>query len=60
MRHEEVGMEADLVDLGGLSLDDLKELDDSALGHALRRVLADADGPGDAIAAFQSYLDGQG
>jgi FXSXX-COOH protein len=60
MSHEEIGMEAGLVDLGGLSLSDLKELDGSVLAHALRRVLADADGPGDAVAAFESYIDGPG
>lgn len=60
MSHEEIGMETDLVDLGGLSLVDLKDLDDSALAHALRRVLADPDGPGEAVAAFESSIDGLG
>lgn len=48
--------ETDLVDLDGLSLADIEQLDDSALAHALRRVLAEADGPEDPIAAFQSFI----
>lgn len=59
MRDKETSMDTDLLDLDGILLADLKELDESVLAHALRRVLADADGPEDPIAAFQSYVDGQ-
>jgi FXSXX-COOH protein len=48
--------ETDLVDLDGLALGDLNGLDDSVLAHALRRVLADADGPEDPIAAFEAFI----
>jgi FXSXX-COOH protein len=53
---DETDLETGLVDLGGLALGDLKELDDSAIAHALRRVLADADGPEDPIAAFEAFI----
>jgi FXSXX-COOH protein len=57
MRYEDIGAQVHLVELGNLSLINLHELEDSALAHALRRVLADVDKPGSALAAFQSYLD---
>ncbi|MGH3693653.1 MAG: FxSxx-COOH cyclophane-containing RiPP peptide [Pseudonocardiaceae bacterium] len=60
MSHEQIRAEADLVDLSGLSLADLRELDDSVLAHALRRILADAERPEEAVAAFESYIDGIG
>jgi FXSXX-COOH protein len=49
-------MNSALIDLDGFVLADLEELDDSALGHALRRILADADGPEDPIAGFQAFI----
>lgn len=60
MRDKETGMDTDLIDLDGISLVDLEEFDESALAHALRRILADADEPEDPIAAFQSYVGDQG
>jgi FXSXX-COOH protein len=56
MSDEETGIDSDLIDLDGVLLVDLNELDDSALAHALRRVLADADGSENPIAAFQSFI----
>ncbi|MET0423108.1 MAG: FxSxx-COOH cyclophane-containing RiPP peptide [Actinoplanes sp.] len=46
-----------LVDVSDLSLDELSALaDDSALGHALRRLADDLDEPGEPIAGFNSAL----
>lgn len=46
----------DLPDLTGLALTDLDALDDTALGQALRRILADVTRPDDAVAGFQSAI----
>ncbi len=56
MSDKEAVIETNLVNLDGLLLTDIEEFDDSALAHALRRVLADADGPEDPIAGFQSFI----
>lgn len=56
MSNDETVMNSDLIDLDEFVLADLEEFDDSALAHALRRVLADADGLEDPIAAFQSFV----
>jgi FXSXX-COOH protein len=48
--------ESNLFDLDGLVLADLEEFDDSALAHALRRVIADTDDRNDPIAIFQSLI----
>lgn len=59
MSDEATAIESDLVDLDGLSLADLaalEEFDDDVLAHALRRILADVDGPEDPIAAFQAFI----
>ncbi|MDQ3761339.1 MAG: FxSxx-COOH protein [Actinomycetota bacterium] len=48
--------ESDLFKLDGLVLADLEQLDDSALAHALRRVIADADEFDDPIALFESFI----
>lgn len=51
------GVDCDLIDVSGLSLDDIQELDQSVLAHALRRVLpASSAGEEDPIAAFQSFI----
>lgn len=48
--------ESDLFELDGLVLADLDEFDDSALVHALRRVLADTGEGDDPIARFESFI----
>jgi FXSXX-COOH protein len=45
-----------LVDLTRVSLIQLSSMDDSVLGASLRRVLAEADDPPEAIAGFQSCV----
>jgi FXSXX-COOH protein len=45
-----------LVDLTDLRLVDLRALDQTTLGTALRRVLEEADRPQDVVAGFQSAL----
>jgi FXSXX-COOH protein len=45
-----------LVDLTDVRLVDLRALDRTVLGMALRRVLEEADRPQDAVAGFQSAL----
>jgi len=49
--------ETDLINLDGLVLADLDGLDDSALVHVLRRVLADSDRHDEPIAGFQSFIE---
>lgn len=56
MSDDKTGIETKLIDLDRFALADLMELDDSALDHALRRVLADAEGEEDPIAGFQSFI----
>lgn len=56
MSDGETGTETGLADLDKLSLADLDQLDESALAQALRRVLSDAEGPENPIAAFQAFL----
>ncbi|WP_327087864.1 FxSxx-COOH protein [Nonomuraea sp. NBC_01738] len=38
-------LRSDLVDLSGIDLEEIAELPDSALGHALRRLMRDFDDP---------------
>jgi FXSXX-COOH protein len=45
-----------LIDLTDISLVDLRALDRTVLGGALRRILDSADNPEDAQAGFQSAL----
>lgn len=45
-----------LVDLTQVSLHQLSVLGDSVLGRSLRRLLAEADNPSEAIAGFQSSV----
>ncbi|MGH8905186.1 MAG: FxSxx-COOH cyclophane-containing RiPP peptide [Egibacteraceae bacterium] len=56
MKDEETAVETDLLDLDEFVLADLEEFDDSALAHALRRVMEEADGPEDPIAGFQAFI----
>jgi FXSXX-COOH protein len=47
---------SDLIDLHGLTLADLRALDDNAVADSLRRILGDIDHPADAVAGFQSAI----
>lgn len=49
-------LEADLIDLAGLSLADLEDLGQSSLGVTLRRVLDQDRQPADPVVAFQSSI----
>ncbi len=51
MNDETTGIQTDLLDLEGLSLADLTA-DETALGHALRRILGYVGSRDDPIAAF--------
>lgn len=46
----------DLVDLGQVSLSELRSLDQSVLSDALRRVVEEANNSVDAIAGFQAVI----
>jgi FXSXX-COOH protein len=46
----------DLVDLTGVGLDELMQLEPSVLAHSMRRILEDIDHPQDAVAGWQSAL----
>lgn len=45
-----------MIDLSGSSLAELVERDDSALGHALRRLTENLAQPGEPIAGFNSAV----
>jgi FXSXX-COOH protein len=45
-----------LVDLTDVHLADLRAMDETALGSALRRILEEADRPQEVVAGFQSAL----
>jgi FXSXX-COOH protein len=47
---------SDILDLHGLTLADLRALDDGAAASGLRRILRDIDRPTDAVAGFQSAI----
>jgi len=47
---------SDLVDLSGLSLADLRALNESEVAPSLYRILRDIDHPVDAVAGFQSAI----
>ena len=53
---EEKDFEAELVDLTDISLLDLKSLDDSALSRSIRRLIAEAKNPKEAVAGFNSAI----
>lgn len=53
---DENDLETDLVDLTDVPLPDLTSLDDSVLGSALRRLVAEAKQPRDAIAGFNAVI----
>lgn len=46
----------DLVDVSGLTLEQVRELDDSALKKALVRIIAMVDGTGAPVAGWQSAI----
>jgi FXSXX-COOH protein len=50
------GFESDLVDLTGVNLADLPDLDNPVLAATLRRIRDEADNPSEAVAGFQSSL----
>lgn len=56
MRDDDHDIESDLVDLGGLDLELLPSLHDSALAQAIRRVLHAAENPDEATLGFQQSL----
>lgn len=53
---ESVGFVSDLVDLTQMSLAELRSLDQSILGEALRRVAKEAEGSLDVVAGFQAAI----
>lgn len=53
---EHVEWRSVMIDLSGSVLADLVEGDDSAFAHALRRVTAELDRPGEPIAGFNSAI----
>ncbi|MGH3902815.1 MAG: FxSxx-COOH cyclophane-containing RiPP peptide [Pseudonocardiaceae bacterium] len=53
---EEVDLESDLLDLTGISLEQLDALPDSVLGASLRRILAERETMPDQYAFFQNAL----
>lgn len=56
MEKTDEGYEFDLVDLTGVTLAELPQLDDSALAHSLRRILDEIDRPQDAVAGWNSVM----
>jgi FXSXX-COOH protein len=52
----ESGVESVMVDVTGLPLRDLAVAGDGALARCLRRLAADLDRPGEAVAGFNSAL----
>lgn len=53
---DEPMVESVIVDLTGVTLDDLRDLPDSVVAPALRRILEEIDSPQDAVAGFQSAI----
>jgi FXSXX-COOH protein len=49
-------IESELIDLTGLTLEQVRSLGESALGNALRRVIFEAENPQEAIASFSSRI----
>jgi FXSXX-COOH protein len=49
-------IDTDMLDLAGLSLNDLERLNSSSLGHALRRVVDRAGETVDPVVGFQSSI----
>ncbi|MEV5413737.1 FxSxx-COOH cyclophane-containing RiPP peptide [Thermopolyspora sp. NPDC052614] len=56
MTGDSIGLETDLIDASGLSLNDITKFDDSILGHALHRILQEAGGTDDPIAEFDASI----
>jgi FXSXX-COOH protein len=49
-------LQTELIDVTAVDLADFRLLDDSVLVGCLRRVLREAESPGDTLAGFQSVL----
>jgi len=49
------GPQPELIDVSAISLDQLKELDDSVLAHSLRRFQRESSDAQDPIAAFGAF-----
>ncbi|MGC9669137.1 FxSxx-COOH cyclophane-containing RiPP peptide [Planosporangium sp. 12N6] len=47
---------SDLIDVTALSLEDLRNLPETAVAKSLRRIRAEMDSPQDAVAGFQSSV----
>ena len=54
MAEPAAGIQSDLVDLTGVTLDDLGSFDDGTLASALRPLLAQIDTPGSSIGGHDS------
>jgi FXSXX-COOH protein len=50
------GIETDILDLTGLSLNDLEEVRPSSLRRALRRIVAQDEDPADPVVGFQASI----
>ncbi|WP_045745397.1 FxSxx-COOH cyclophane-containing RiPP peptide [Actinoplanes rectilineatus] len=48
---------SDLIDVTGLSLGDVVTRRDSALDHAVKRVLTDLESPDDVISGWNSFIE---
>lgn len=48
--------ECDLIDLSGLSVEEVLRLKPTVLTHSLQRILDEIDNPQDAVAGWQSAL----
>jgi FXSXX-COOH protein len=46
----------DLIDLNGVSIADVMQLEPTVLAHSLHRILEEVDHPQDAVAGWQSAL----
>ena len=53
---DESALRSDLIDLSGLSLADLRTLDDDDVADSVRRILREVDRLTDAVAGFQSAI----
>jgi FXSXX-COOH protein len=49
-------LQTELIDVTGVGLADFELLDDSVLANCVRRFLAEAENPGDALAGFNNSL----
>jgi FXSXX-COOH protein len=55
MSREEPDIESNLVDVVGLTLDEIQRLPETALTHSLRRFLSGPVEPAEQYAGFQNY-----